>query len=237
MKFATALLCTAYALSSMPVLAGASPSGYREPDYGKGDAEADADTDEIDIHNDPSDPSYAKDPSFYSADGQEENGRDRQLIKAIRQGKVSLLRPMVEAGASLHGKDEEGRISIHHAVLVEDSSMLSALLSFVQSDEHIFFVNSAAKNRQTPLMLAAEAAGDRTKHISILLAAGADVNAVDNGKNTALMYAVKSKNSQVVKLLVESGADQSPKNGQGWTARGLALASKDGACLEYLPSL
>ena len=44
----------------------------------------------------------------------------------------------------------------------------------------------------------------------MLIKSGADVNAKNNDGETALMYAVKSRNKDITELLVKSGADSKP---------------------------
>jgi ankyrin repeat protein len=59
------------------------------------------------------------------------------------------------------------------------------------------------EHSETPLMLAAKFAD--TDIVRLLLDAGADVNAQDNRKRTALFFATVS--SEVFKVLLEAGAD------------------------------
>lgn len=54
--------------------------------------------------------------------------------------------------------------------------------------------------------------------VNTLIDAGADVNAYDDNSMTALMFATEQRNAQVVKCLIESGADIWIKNNKGRTA-------------------
>ena len=54
--------------------------------------------------------------------------------------------------------------------------------------------------------------------VKTILEKGADVNAVDKGGATALIYAADGGHVKVVGLLLEKGADVNAKNKGGWTA-------------------
>src|SRR5262249_25419119 len=56
---------------------------------------------------------------------------------------------------------------------------------------------------------------DRGKVARLLIEAGADVNARDNEKNTALMQT--PTNEDVVRVLIANGADVNARNAKGWT--------------------
>ena len=60
-----------------------------------------------------------------------------------------------------------------------------------------------------------------------LLAAGAAVNAIGMRGQTALMRAAENGQTEIVKLLLEAGADWRPKDESGMTALGYAQAYYD----------
>jgi ankyrin repeat protein len=57
-----------------------------------------------------------------------------------------------------------------------------------------------------------------------LLKLGANINAADRNGNTALIMAVKRKDEQAIKKLVNAGADADHKNTKGESARSIAAA-------------
>ena len=69
-------------------------------------------------------------------------------------------------------------------------------------------------NRKSALMYAVER--DKPDMITLLLDAGADVNAVDSFGRPALMFAIEKDNPDVISLLLEAGADVNAvdKNGK-----------------------
>ena len=86
-------------------------------------------------------------------------------------------------------------------------------------------VNSRDGSGLTPLMLAAM--HDRATSASILINAGASVDAVTASySTTALMLAAKEGHHEVVEVLLRSGADINARNKSGFTA--LMLASYHG---------
>lgn len=80
-------------------------------------------------------------------------------------------------------------------------------------------VNERDSFRRTPLMAAAGYSLGSTRQ---LLAAGADVNAIAMRGETALMKAAENGQTEIVKLLLEAGADWRPKDESGMTALGYA---------------
>lgn len=78
-------------------------------------------------------------------------------------------------------------------------------------------LNHRTTDDMTPLMLAAESGHGYL--VTLMLALGADANAVDRLGRTALMRAAKADDSQSVEWLLRAGAkvDQATTQ-QGWTA-------------------
>lgn len=78
-------------------------------------------------------------------------------------------------------------------------------------------LNHRTADEVTPLMLAAESG--HSYLVTLMLALGADANAVDRLGRTALMRAAKADDSQSVEWLLRAGAkvDQATTQ-QGWTA-------------------
>ena len=63
----------------------------------------------------------------------------------------------------------------------------------------------------TGYLLTAASRGGHSEVVKILLQAHADINAFEGGGNTALFWAVFSDHIDVVKLLLQHGADASKK--------------------------
>lgn len=80
------------------------------------------------------------------------------------------------------------------------------------------------KYAMTPLMVLA-AKGDM-KSVSENLASGTDVNAIDNRGGTALMYAVMNGRLEMVRVLLENGANPNLKTKKGFNATDFAAQNK-----------
>jgi ankyrin repeat protein len=154
------------------------------------------------------------------------------LCFAAYWGQSSVVRFLVEAGASLEMKDEQS-----------GWTPLIAAIGMGQFDVVQFLLESGAdidnvdRDGQTALMLAAtlnfsaKYPGSRLfpknffRHIEIfkyLLEFGADVNAKTDSGGTALMAATMFRNIKAVELLLQAGAEVNAKDNRGDTALSLA---------------
>lgn len=75
---------------------------------------------------------------------------------------------------------------------------------------------------------------DSLEIVKLLLANGANVNAIDNDGNTPLHYV---RNVEIAKLLVEAGANINAKNEFGHTSLYYAKRSQQKEVIDYLTSL
>src|ERR1051325_1833617 len=133
-----------------------------------------------------------------------------QIITAVYSKDVNRLEAF--SSPDLNLVDEDGRTPLMHAVLAEnaDSKIVSMLL------ERGADVNAQDKGRHwTALHFAAQS--QRDDIVKVLLENGARVDPVDTFGNTPLWVAVMNTLSRldVVRRLVESGADPNRKNQAG----------------------
>lgn len=108
---------------------------------------------------------------------------------------------LMACGADPDGRTAEGQTPLHVAAHAGRLPLVEALIR-AGAD-----VNAQDNRGRTPLMIAAEECGEGV--VRALAAAGADVNhqAAADGNRTALMLAVRRNHSDVVKTLLELGAD------------------------------
>ena len=87
------------------------------------------------------------------------------------------------------------------------------------------------KDGMTPLMLIAYSYNNRNKEIdtrvNALIKAGAVVNEVNNSGQTALMIAVNNRSTNVIRTLLENGADPSVEDKNGSNILGYALSDPE----------
>ncbi|KAI0535217.1 ankyrin repeat-containing domain protein [Xylaria digitata] len=85
---------------------------------------------------------------------------------------------------------------------------------------------------QTSLHIGAERG--HVSMVSMLLLAGAPVDALDSGANTALHRATRSQQLGAIRLLLEHGADPNHANAMGWTPVHLGVSAGSTGIVELL---
>jgi ankyrin repeat protein len=140
---------------------------------------------------------------------------DRQLLTAVADGKVELVRWLLKVGASADGRDESGRPALLVA-LKAGATMVRLLLEAG--------VDVDARPRSGPTALNDAAA--RYPHlVPLLLDAGASTEVSCEGGETALVAAVQSGEDEVVSQLLEVGANPNVVLDNGQTVLALAVDS------------
>ena len=129
---------------------------------------------------------------------------------------------LIEAGADIHAKDEFGNTPLHYAVatnmhrvireLVRRGASLEARNSEYNGRRNSIFANIGEGDMYTPLHVATvgwsdEPIDETIETISILLDLGADINARGGYGRTPIWNASNSLDIEVVRFLLERGAD------------------------------
>ncbi|XP_067006786.1 fibronectin type 3 and ankyrin repeat domains 1 protein [Anabrus simplex] len=139
------------------------------------------------------------------------------LMLACYNGHVDIAQQLREKGALWEVKDRFGCTALHYAV---EGSQLEAVLFALGDGADIEATDS---QQWTPLMngIVVETP---SRILQVLIQRGASVNAVDSRGVTCLMHAVLADRADVVKLLLDSGADPTHSNDYQNTALGMARA-------------
>jgi len=174
-------------------------------------------------------------------------GQITDFAKAAKFNDVSTVKKLVSAGVNPNILDPNGELMLNLAIKDKSNDVISFLLANQAID-----VDISNKFGETPLMIAsidgnfpvvkALVQGNKAKldhigwtplhyassrgHLEIaqyLLANGAIVDSLSPGNTTPLMMAVQSGNEQLVKLLLDKGADIQLRNGNGLTAIDIAV--------------
>ncbi len=158
-------------------------------------------------------------------------GRTPLLCAAQYNENSVAYQTLLVAGADVNVRANDGQTLLHAAAHGENSTLVELLLK-AGTD-----VNARAEDDETPLHVAARYSGwvecclpspiglypgpeyGSTAVVEVLLAAGADVNARDEGSWTPLHWAARfNKNPAILKVLLAAGADMDARNGVGDTS-------------------
>lgn len=151
------------------------------------------------------------------------------LHYAASKGSVEALSLLLKAGAMIDVQDFNEMYPLSLAIY---GKHIEAVRLLVKSGAKI---NKPGFNKLTALHMAVEK--DINPHIALhLIQAGANVNAVDEGGNTPLHYAVEIKNIEIVKAMIKAGADVEIENGEQNTALMIAVAGDDLQMIQLLIS-
>ncbi|XP_054255789.1 ankyrin repeat domain-containing protein 16 [Indicator indicator] len=162
-----------------------------------------------------------------------EGERPRALLRLVQEGRLEFLRDELQQDTTLGPavqKQRYGRLRdtlLHHAARYGHQDVLAYLVEVLEMEIEAF--NSDYKR---PLHEAASMGhGDC---VSYLLERGASVDCLKKADWTPLMMACTRPNLEVIKALVEHGANPLLKNKDGWNC--FHIASREGHThvLQYL---
>lgn len=125
--------------------------------------------------------------------------------KAMRNGKLTLLREMCEKGASLTScstcnTDKEFKTTLHLACENGEHEIIAYILKTCNNPD---FVNQATKtSKKTALHIVSENA--ELNSMKLLLDAGANPLLLDSMSRSSLTFAVASRNSACINLILEN---------------------------------
>ena len=139
------------------------------------------------------------------------------LIHAIIRGDIDEVRHLITEGADVNARDDEGRISLYHAIKpsyttrkkIDDSHIAIITIYLPYTFEIITTlieakadINTKDDHDITPLHYASQLSNH--EFLRILIKTGADVNAKDKDGNTPLHVA---GTQEVAEILINAGAD------------------------------
>ncbi|XP_071280325.1 ankyrin repeat domain-containing protein 16 isoform X1 [Agelaius tricolor] len=160
-----------------------------------------------------------------------EQERLRRLLRLVQEGKLSLLRDELRLDEIPEARSWRwGRLGdslLHHAARSGHRDVLEFLVQEVGMDMEV-----ANGDYKRPLHEAASMGHQEC--VSFLLERGASVDCLKKADWTPLMMACTRKNLEVIKTLVEHGANPLLRNKDGWNC--FHIASREGhpEVLRYL---
>jgi ankyrin repeat protein len=131
-----------------------------------------------------------------------------------------VVKLLLENNADPYEKDNSGRTAMHYACCSTNVEQLSLLTQ--HGDDLVHMKDHAGR---TPLHYAVFNSMPRQLDMAIkLLNLGADVNALDSDRRTALHHAAESGKARMIPLLVQRGASTGTKDAlKGMTPIELAV--------------
>ncbi|KAL0829228.1 hypothetical protein ABMA28_004055 [Loxostege sticticalis] len=138
------------------------------------------------------------------------------LHVASGQGRVELIQLLIEYGAIIDVQDFDGDTPLHDAALATQHETVEVLLH-AGADPSI----KNESNFLTPFHLACSKGCYRT--VKNMYSFICDINQLSAGDESPLMLAIRGGCEDVVRFLLENGADPSLKNENGQTALDIAL--------------
>lgn len=148
------------------------------------------------------------------------------LMEAASSGYANIVQLLLDHGAKLDAQTPQGNTALIYACANGCSQVVTVLLTYAQRLPDISaFIEASNENGHTALMEAASAGHvDIAKH---LVACNASINTHSNSfKESALTLACYKGNLEMVRFLLEAGADHEHKTEEMHTA--LMEASMDG---------
>ncbi|HEU0049657.1 MAG TPA: ankyrin repeat domain-containing protein [Nitrososphaera sp.] len=152
---------------------------------------------------------------------------DFALFRACSDGNARAVRSLIDAGANVNAREEEGETPLMYAAVEGHTEIVLLLLS--RGAE----INSVSINEETALGRAASMG--RTAAAGILIEKGANIEKGGDSGTTPLMYASSAGHLETVKLLLKKGAKVNAEDQDGDTA--LTYAAIRGAPKEILNEL
>jgi ankyrin repeat protein len=134
----------------------------------------------------------------FAVPAEAETAQDR-LWAAINAQDETLLRVAIDQGADPNQPNNEGRVPLYRAVVLQNQLVTDTLLGLGANA-------NANDHRGDPLIITAMSVGSAPATMA-LIKAGADPNARDTTGKSVLSYAVYLKRPEIIAALIAKGAD------------------------------
>lgn len=149
-----------------------------------------------------------------------------QFMDAIQQGDNEQVRAMMDEEPTLVNQyNQYGYTPLHYAGYFGHVGLAESLLA-QQADVHAR-TNNDMNNQPLHATVAGNNAANRPPIVELLIAAGADVNARQEGGFTPLHGAAQNGDAATMRLLLAAGADPAATADDGRDSRTLAEESGD----------
>ena len=136
--------------------------------------------------------------------------RDSWLYQAAENGQETVVKLLLEKGADIAAKENDGRTVLHTAVSKDREAVVKLLLEKG--------ADIAAGDNSGWMAIHYAAASGHEAMMRLLLDQGVDIEARSKIGYTALIVAAGGGHEAVVRLLIEKGADVGAKDSSGYSA-------------------
>ncbi|MFC1793592.1 ankyrin repeat domain-containing protein [Planctomycetota bacterium] len=178
---------------------------------------------------------------------------DMSVLVAVRYRLMEEIKKLIERGADVNAKDNEGQTPLYAAIWSGDANMVELLLdkganmkikdSYGQTPLDVAVRYSqkdilkllVARGAEVPSIQVAAFIGDLSR-VKAFLGRGIDINAKDTRNRTALHYASNEGQKEVVELLLANGADVNAGTEYNKTAAEFAMSRGHTAIVKLLIS-
>lgn len=160
------------------------------------------------------------------------------LFRAAQSGQTAVLVELLSQGPDLEARDRNGQTSLFVASVRGYGDIVQLLLTRGAA------VDAQDKDERTPLLALAAVkssastwAAGSSEVVRLLVSHGSNVNFKDKIGRTPLLWAATNGHYDLVRTLLETGADVSAANNRGRTALHLAVDSTNTTHIEDIMSL
>jgi ankyrin repeat protein len=148
---------------------------------------------------------------------------DNQLLKVARKGDSNAVRQLLDKGANIEARDQNGKTTL---MLARNVRTMKLLLERG--------ANVEATDNEGRTALIAVASWGNAQNVEFLLEKGANIEARDDQGRTALITAASADHGRTVKLLLEKGANIEARDNEGQTPLIAAVADQCGMfCFDF----
>ncbi|MCR5289551.1 MAG: ankyrin repeat domain-containing protein [Treponema sp.] len=172
------------------------------------------------------------------------------LMKAVKKGDLETARKLIAAGAEIEAQDKDGWTALMYAVRFNNDLQMTKLLlayganrdtknkvgataikyaAMVTTNPNIIFelVNHRNSEENKEAFIYAITAERPSEIIQAFLDSDIPVNSFYNGKTPLMLAAASNTNTNIIRTLLQNGADAAIKSPEGFTAHDYAQANKN----------
>ena len=155
--------------------------------------------------------------------------KEEAFHEAALSGEIEKVKSLLREGTDVHAIDEEGHTALMFAAFNGHTDIVKVLLDLGASVTAIDYAG------RTALMFAST--GPFPQTVELLLKKKSEPNAIDKEEHfTPLMHAAAEGHLEVVKVLMENGADPKLTDVDGDTAESFARQNGHQAVADYIKS-